>query len=288
MNRHWLAALALPALLFLRPTAAFAWAQDGHSIIAEIAQRHLSANASRSVASVLGRGHSLASVSSWADEVRDSHPETANWHFVNIPVAANDFRPARDCPSGPRGDCIVAELERLASELRCAPTRKAKREALMYAAHFVADLHQPLHTVGDATGGNDIMVELRLPPRNCRRNCAPRAMTKNFHAVWDETLISGTVWNWGAYVARLESGWLKHHAMADASGSVRDWALDSHAVAQRVWKLLPPTKVIDEDYYRQALPLLDRQLGIAGLRLARFLNEAYGSKACLIRGRSPN
>jgi hypothetical protein len=28
------------------------------------------------------------------------------------------------------------------------------------------------------------------------------------------------------------------------------------------------------------LPTLDRQLGVAGLRLARFLNDAYGSNKC--------
>jgi hypothetical protein len=37
---------------------AFAWGQEGHSIIVEIAQRRLSSQA----AAMLGKGHSLASV----------------------------------------------------------------------------------------------------------------------------------------------------------------------------------------------------------------------------------
>ena len=40
--------------------------------------------------------------------------------------------------------------------------------------------------------------------------------------------------------------------------------------------MLPASNVIDRSYYEAALPILDRQLGIAGLRLARFLDEAYG------------
>jgi len=28
------------------------------------------------------------------------------------------------------------------------------------------------------------------------------------------------------------------------------------------------------------LPILDRQLGVAGLRLARFINDAYASDRC--------
>jgi hypothetical protein len=31
------------------------------------------------------------------------------------------------------------------------------------------------------------------------------------------------------------------------------------------------------------LPILDRQLGIAGLRLARLLNQAYESNQCPVR-----
>jgi len=38
--------------------------------------------------------------------------------------------------------------------------------------------------------------------------------------------------------------------------------------------------VLDDRYYREVLPILDRQLGVAGLRLARFINEAFASDHC--------
>ena len=50
-----------------------------------------------------------------------------------------------------------------------------------------------------------------------------------------------------------------------------------------IWNLLPSDSVLDDDYFQQVLPVLDRQLGVAGLRLARFLNEAYGSNQCPTR-----
>ena len=65
-------------------------------------------------------------------------------------------------------------------------------------------------------------------------------------AAWDSNLITKTVWAWGSYVDRLEAGWLKSQEAAQP----------------------------------EVLPILDRQLGVAGLRLARFLNDAYGSKQC--------
>src|SRR5271166_5243157 len=55
----------------------------------------------------------LAEVSTWADEIRPQHPETAHWHFVNIPIHPSAGEPEeydaiRDCP---HGDCIVAKIE---------------------------------------------------------------------------------------------------------------------------------------------------------------------------------
>ncbi|MGH8737411.1 MAG: S1/P1 nuclease, partial [Burkholderiales bacterium] len=100
---------------------AWAWGQEGHSIVAEIAQRRLSPAAAEEVEQLLGRGHSLASEASWADDIRDARPETYNWHFVDIPLEAKRYDPRRDCRSdAQRGDCVVAELERLRSALRCA------------------------------------------------------------------------------------------------------------------------------------------------------------------------
>ena len=70
---------------------------------------------------------------------------------------------------------------------------------------------------------------------------------------------------------------------ARAGGTPVDWALETHKAARTVWNLLPPSRVLEDDYFQKVLPTLDRQLGLAGLRLARFLNEAYGSKACPAR-----
>src|SRR5690242_8680682 len=64
---------------------AFAWGEDGHSIVAEIAQRRLNDTARAAVDKVLKHG-SMASVANWADDVKfTARPETKAWHFVDIP-----------------------------------------------------------------------------------------------------------------------------------------------------------------------------------------------------------
>ncbi len=275
---------SVAVLLFaaLNSLAAWGWGQEGHSIVAEIAQHRLNPAAAAQVERLLGRGRSLASIGSWADDVRGARPHTYKLHFVDIPVAESAFDADKHCHASPQGDCIVAELNPL---LACARTDEIKRDALRFAVHFVGDVHQPFHTVDEERGGNGIKVEFEAGGLICTGKCVPRKVSTNLHAVWDSNLISQTQWNWGAYVDRLETHWLpakegqtgKDDA---AAGTPLDWALQTHAVAQTVWKLTPPELKLTDAYFQQALPIVDQQLALAGIRLARFLNEGYATAQC--------
>jgi hypothetical protein len=275
MKAIWLALLA--ALSFCG--TARAWGPEGHSIVAEIAQQRLKPPAAAVVQSLLG-GRSLASVASWADDIRDERKDTKNWHFVDIPIDSSQYDPATQCEPTPEGDCAVAELDRLIkTELRCATGPDGKLEALKFAVHFVGDIHQPLHTVKEKTGGNTISVAVYLKGLVCSQACRT-PLASNFHAAWDVDLIHAAVWDWGAYVDRLENGWLKTAPDGIDGGSPADWARETHGYAQTVWNQLTLNDVIDDDYFNKALPVLDRQLAVAGLRLARILNDAYASSDC--------
>jgi len=275
-------ALLISIAVFVSLTGkALAWGQEGHSIIAEVAQRRLSPAAVDVVKDLLGAGHSLASVASWADSVRDARPETYNWHFVDIPINVARFSRDRDCKEDKRsGDCIIAELERVRKDLLCAPQDK-KVEALKFAVHFIGDIHQPLHTVEELKGANDIKVDIFMRGLTCTAKCEPAHLASNFHAAWDSDLIRKTVWDWGSYVDRLEGGWLGSAEAKQAGidgGAPEAWAEEAHKLASTVWNLRPADNVLDDRYYRDVLPILDRQLGVAGLRLARFLNDVAAEK----------
>jgi nuclease S1 len=283
-----LAAALVCALVCVWTGDALAWGQEGHSIIAEIAQQRLSPAAAQRVAGLL-KGRSLASIASWADDVRDTRPETTQWHFVDIPLDVPTYKPTRDCKKdAEKGDCIIAELEQLTKDLHCT-SGDAQTEALKFAVHFVGDIHQPLHTVAEKTGGNDVAVDVFMRGLATGPTTPVTHTPTNLHVVWDSTLIQKTTWAWGAYVDRLEAGWLaspeawaedpgKTPALPDAD-ALRKWAEEAHQAAHTVWYLRPADDVLDDRYLRDVLPILDRQLGVAGLRLARFLNAAFGS-AC--------
>jgi len=261
-------------------TGAAAWGPDGHAIVAELAQRRLTPSAQAEVARLLGPGASLASISNWADDVRPDRPETFNWHFVDIPLGETAYDPDRDCAPTRKGDCILGAIARERRKLACSRDPVVRRDALRFLVHFIADLHQPFHTIAEKQGGNRVGVTLDVHAATCAR-CQSRRGKENLHALWDTVLVSLAAWNWGAYVARLEQATVMSQA---AAGTPEDWALEAHRVAADIWTWLADDHLIGDDYYRRAVPVLDRQLSRAAVRLATVLDHALapdtGDKAC--------
>lgn len=251
---------------------AWAWGEEGHSIIAELAQRRLNDRAAAKVASLLGKGVSLASVSSWADDVRVDRSETYNLHFVDIPLASDTYDAARDCRPAPRGDCVVAEVDRLIATLRSPTTSPMQqREALQFLVHFVADLHQPMHTLQEDRGANDVPVRLYVDPRRRERRVT------NLHAAWDFGLIHVYFYSWGSYVDFLEARWLPGRDVGLLSrGSVIDWVNEAHAKARPAYAVQRGAD-LDNAYIAAAREVIDHALGAGGVRLARVLNEVLGN-----------
>jgi hypothetical protein len=258
------------------PTQVLAWGQEGHSIVAEIAQRRLSAPALAKVQSLLASeaplvehpAISLAAIASWADDYRASHSETAAWHFVNIPDDRATYDPDADCKNGA---CVVDAIQRFKVALAdCSKPAADRVQALKFIVHFVGDIHQPLHatdrwdgyTGKDDQGGNLVPVTFF-------------GQASNLHTVWDTGLIMRTVYDWGAYVVRLETSWFPGRDLTGLSGgSPADWAADSHRLAHEVAYDISDDGVLGTKYLAKAQPVVDRQLALAGIRLARILEEA--------------
>ena len=197
--------------------------------------------------------------------------DSADWHFVDIPLAADDYEESRDCAPSPQGDCVIHELARSLRDLTDpALTAAQRRDALKFVVHLVGDVNQPLHTVGELRGYNDLAVCYFSSP--AKNDC----VATNLHIVWDVGLIRSMFWDWGGYVDYLETDWLPaHNDPALDSGTPVDWALEAHKAARDVAVAgVAMDAHLGADYLAAVRPTLDRQLAVAGLRLARTLNEA--------------
>ncbi len=147
--------------------ALYGWGHKGHRIVADIAQERLTEVTKRNVQSLIGN-NTLASVANWADEIRPERDETFGWHFVDIPKDAQGFSDARDCyrpqdaHKGANDDhenCVVDRIEHFKRVLGDKNASRDDRiEALKFIVHFVGDIHQPFHAIGEAKGGNLVHV----------------------------------------------------------------------------------------------------------------------------------
>jgi S1/P1 Nuclease len=249
--------LALFALLILQPLPALAWGPEGHEIIAQIAEDHLTPEARQIVWAMLD-GASLASVSNWADDIRPSRPETARWHYVNFAEGAKDYVPARDCADIPgQGDCVIAAIGRAVADLTRDDASQV--DALKFLVHFVGDVHQPFHAVATERGGNGIHVTFF-------------GNRTNLHAVWDSGFIQHSRRTSEEYAKYLETTWITGKDVTVlAQGTPVDWAFASRDIGEAA--LVPQGSPLEQDYYVKYAPVVDGQLALAGLRLAKLLNE---------------
>ena len=265
-------AAVLVLTLFI-PSTLVGWGREGHEIVASLAQVRLTENTKTGIRSLIGDA-SLASIASWADEVRPDRDETYNWHFVDIPKDASGFSDERDCflpASRHKGsatdhhNCVVDRIELIKNILSDSNTPRDDRiEALKFVVHFVGDVHQPFHAIGEAAGGNGIVVT-QFGSTECGRHPC------NLHGAWDSGLIEHTAMGRDEYVAHLEKLISDEHLTA--TGSPEEWANESHEYAKSA--LLPDRAQIDENYYETEIKVVDRRLALAGLRLAALLNEAF-------------
>jgi hypothetical protein len=264
LKRTFSAAVAL----LLSGGQAFAWGSEGHYIVALIAVRELSPVAKAQVVKLLDASDAsdaMERVSTWADEIRPSRPETAPWHYVDIEVDSNGYEAARDCPND---DCVVGQIERDAAILKDKSLAKPVRaEALRFLIHFIGDEHQPLHCSDNHDrGGNQVRVILL-------------GRETNLHAEWDTSVVEALGDDPAVVAAQLSTKITPADQATWSKGTPASWADESwHIAKQDIYAdilgrggisapiILPP------DYASKKAPIAAEQLEKAGVRLAKILN----------------
>ena len=263
-SRRFLAGLL--AALVIAPSV-HAWGRQGHAIVAQLAQQRLNPTAEAEVERLLApeRTRSLADIASWADELRDDPSRealskaTSRLHYINFRADDCVYVPPRDCPDG---QCVVGGLSRYVAVLadRSQPDA-ARLEALKFVVHFVGDVHQPLHAgYRDDKGGNTYQVQFQ-------------GKGSNLHSVWDSGLLGTHGKDWSAYAVELDA---RPAETLPASIEPQDnpyaqWAEQSCAATRGIY---PDGHKIDDAYVAAELPVAERQLRVAGARLAEVLNRA--------------
>lgn len=268
--RQALRSMALPALLLAgaMATPLQAFGVLGHQVIAAIAEDMLTPKAKAEVKTLLapGGGETLASIATWADDIRMLRPETRPWHYVTIQIGS----PGYDSAHADSADVVKALKKQSAILARPQADRYAREEALKWVVHLVGDLHQPLHAGEDHDkGGNLAQVKVN------RRSY-------NLHAVWDYVLLERLHLPLDSLRILLEREIAAdpEFRKRNAQGTPESWADDTHAKSPACYLLhgKPMRKGIkvqlDKAYVDAATRTTLLQLKIAAVRLAYALNRA--------------
>lgn len=279
--RFWL----ILAALLLAPSPAKAWWEFGHYTVANIAEASVAPRTRRGIAALLRQGElldtptcsvrTLALAAYWPDCIRrldDRFSYSFPWHYQNVDVC-KPFDLDAACRDG---NCVSAQIDRQVRLLKdkALPPRE-RLQALAFLAHFVGDLHMPLHA-GDRgdRGGNQVRVAYGL--------IEGRA---NLHSIWD-----GWIAERGITQPRGPGALLDEivDRTAAAAGSVEDWSREGWQVSRDVVYASalggdpcgpkPEGRIrFDEAKVRSLLPAVRLQIARGGLRLARLLDEAFAT-----------
>jgi hypothetical protein len=282
------------AVALTSPRPATAWGDEGHKVIALIAEHYIDPAVPAKVAGLLAvdtdtlTDHDIANEATWADKYRDSDRNTTKiryeatwrWHFVDIELTQPDLAatcfghppppPGIPASKGPPQACVVDKINQFAAELGDPATSAYEQLlALKFLLHFVGDLPQPLHAADDHdAGGNKKLVS------------GEGVHPGNLHHHWDVEFVERLGTDPRQVAATLIERIWESQRQEWSSGTPADWAMEAFALARRdAYGLLPPPDnhgkySLPSAYGEQAERDVALQLSRAGVRLAVVLNRA--------------
>jgi len=214
-------------LSLLSPIPVLPWGCDGHQAIARIAEKHMTQHALQMANQILQSSpvnpglsrfcgsqglDPMEDASTWADDIRSVRPETAPWHYLDIPRGAVRGAIAESCPSAT--GCVTSAIHQQLELLRNPSTDpRVRADALRFVIHLVGDLHQPLHCATNNDEGGNCVPVVFFGTVPTMTNPTSESYQPNLHAIWDTGIIqqmkrSTPVDSWAASLDRQFSSQL--------------------------------------------------------------------------------
>lgn len=243
----------------------FGWGQEGHRIIAKIAYDNLSGKARKTVDKTLGK-QGMIYWSNWPDEIKSDtiYAESIRdgWHYQDFAGGMSDSLVLDALVHYPtEGGNMFRALDSLKQVLK---DKKGDVHTLRFFVHISSDKYCPMHLAHmDDKGGNAVRMAWFSKNTNT-----------NLHAVWDTKLIESQGYSYTEYAEKLELeyAWLKKDILAM---SEEELVLRNYHFTEAIYEYQQTWDGNTYHYiYRWHTPM-EEQLYIAGIRLAKALNELY-------------
>ena len=264
--------IALALLIALQAgTPAWAWGRLGHRVIS----RHR-----REEPDTRKPGPRSPSCSNQAKRLADAStlgrsrtagrlPKTAPWHYVDVPLDEPEYD-SKWSADDPKNGCVVDKINEFRTTLKDkTKSVEDRRFALRFLIHCVEDMHMPMH-VGDNhdRGGNDTQVQFF-------------DRGTNMHSLWDSGMIERVSYGRRLLAQRADGAPVSSERGAATQGNVDDWATESLLAARQAYvnpatgQRIKPGTMLGLDYHNRNIPLVKERMYLAGIRLAKVLNDCF-------------
>lgn len=235
------------------------WGATGHRAVGAIADQYTSNKTKRQLKKILNH-HSLAFVSTFGDEIKADprFKEFETWHYVNM-AFDEDYEASK---KNPKGD-LVTGIARCKEVIQDKNASDADKEFyLKMLVHLIGDLHQPLH-IGreEDRGGNDVKVKWIFKD-------------SNLHRVWDSQMLESYNMSYTELAANTDF-LTKNEVKALQAGSVVDWVNSTQKLTNAIYDSVEDGENLHFAYSYKYLNVARTQLQIAGIRLAKVLNDLF-------------
>ncbi|MEZ0539770.1 S1/P1 nuclease [Fibrella arboris] len=299
MNRSAFVFAAYLLASVLVSTSAYSWNKATHMVTGAIAYRELLAASPQATARVVAilkqhpyvkqqwaskineaalteneRNEYLFMLAArWPDDVRGNAYDHPTWHYINY-VYAPQQGIARTDTTLATGETILQAFEQNRQVLRSNAPDSAKAIALCWLFHLTGDVHQPLHATalidnqfpnGDR-GGNLFKIKVLLS-----------SQTINLHSFWDGMLLGeDDLRSASNFASQVRQAVSRSQLPQLGKNDIDTWSKESFQLAQdnayRSNTLMPGTDqegtVLPPDYVATVKPIAQRQVALAGYRLA--------------------
>ena len=250
-------ALLIICLAFI--SEGYSWWDEGHSLVCNKAANLMSTDTSANLFSIL-ESDDYGEGCVWPDVIKQvERRETGPWHYINSPPGKDVITP----DSCPEKGCIMRAYEEQLSLLRTGNDAE-KKDAVRFIGHFVADIHQPLHTgFGYDRGGNDHLLTLHGKKKS------------NMHSIWDGQILEFLYKTHGKKDVhkKIDDLAKKYKRSLNYSDDVYPWINESRkiAVSDSVRYLDNRIQDVNEDYLTNHGSIVIDRLALAIARLAILL-----------------
>ncbi|MGS2718824.1 S1/P1 nuclease [Eionea flava] len=299
-RQWWLIVNALWAIsILVFSHSAYSWGKLGHQVVCDIAWHHSTPSTQRLLAASAKRmGYkTFADSCAWADAIKSNarYDDLKPLHYVNV---------KRDETAIHRAVCVANPVSQASPKKlpQCVLTaipyywrrieheqysQREQDQALLLFAHFVGDVHQPLHvSYADDRGGT-------------RRQVVYQGKLLSLHYLWDTQLlycqsVNGKRPTWRSLGRQLASvaptkadpAAVVVSTSANISQQVQYWAQESLDITRRLYTELNARKPsvgqrssasprLSKRYCATHYPLVLSRLQQAGIRLSQLLESRY-------------